>query len=119
VVHYHSWPSFRFVQWLLDWLLALGEFAFDWDAANSSKSLQKHGVTCEEAEQVFTCRRFIPLGTQYQPPVPEARYAVLGETGGGKLLFLVFALRGRSIRVISARPMNRKEKAFYASLREE
>src|SRR5208282_4286517 len=34
-------------------------------------------------------------------------------------LFRVFTLRAHSIRVISARPMNQKKRAFYASLREE
>ena len=111
--------KFRFTQWLWDWLLALDEFSFEWDTGNATKSYQKHGVTCEEAEEVFTQRRFIPLGEQCEPPSPEPRFGVLGETAAGRFLFLVFTLRQQNIRVISARPMNQREKRFYASLREE
>lgn len=111
--------KFRFALWLWDWLFALDAFSFEWDEGNATKSFQKHGVTCAEAEQVFTEGRFIPLGKQFEPYVQEPRFAVLGETSNRKLLFLVFTLRDHTIRVISARPMNEKEREFYASLRQE
>jgi uncharacterized DUF497 family protein len=111
--------KFKFVQWLLDWLLEVSSFSFVWDAGNQTKSAQKHSVTCEKAEQVFTECRFISLGEQVEPPCPEPRFAVLGQTASGRLLFLVFAIRGGKIRVISARPMNEKERTFYESLRQE
>ena len=111
--------KFRFAQWFWDWLFALQDFPFEWDAGNSTKSFQKHGVSCRESEEVFLERRFIPLGEQYQPQPPEPRYGVLGETHEGELLFVVFTLRNQRIRVISARPMNERERKFYGSLREE
>ena len=49
----------------------------------------------------------------------EPRFAALGETSERKLLFLAFTLRSENIRVISARPMNERERKFYASLRQE
>lgn len=110
---------FRFVQWLWDWLFSLRHYSFEWDAGNAGKSFEKHAVTCEEAEEVFTERQFVPLGVQYEPPSREPRYGVLGETSEGKLLFVAFTLRNRRVRVISARPMNQRERNFYASLREE
>ena len=109
--------KFRFAQWLWDWLLALHDFSFEWDKGNVIKSFQKHGVTCAEAEEVFTERRCVPLGEQYHPPCREPRFGVLGETSKGKLLFLAFTLRNERIRVISVRPMNERERKFYASLR--
>ena len=109
--------KFRFVPWLWEWLLALDEFSFDWDSGNVAKSFQKHGVTCAEAEEVFTEGRFIPLGEQYHPLCPEPRFGVPGKTYKGKLLFLAFTLRNEKIRVISVRPMNERERRFYASLR--
>jgi uncharacterized DUF497 family protein len=99
--------------------VGLPEFSFEWDRGNAAKSFEKHGATCAEAEEVFTEGRFIPIGEQYQPPAPEPRYGVLGETRRGKLLFLVFTLRVQRVRVISARPMNARGRKFYASLREE
>jgi uncharacterized protein len=109
--------KFGFARWLWDWLLALHEFSFEWDKGNVTKSFQKHGVTCAGAEEVFTERRFVPLGEQYHPPCAEPRFGVLGQTHKGKLLFLVFTLRNDRIRVISVRPMNEREKRLYASLR--
>jgi hypothetical protein len=111
--------KFKFAAWLRDWLFALETFCFEWDEGNATKSFQKHGVTCAEAEQVFTERRFVPLGEQFEPLVREPRFAVLGQASDGRLLFLAFTLRKHAIRVISARPMNEKEREFYASLRQE
>jgi uncharacterized DUF497 family protein len=111
--------KFRVAQWLWDWLSALRQFPFEWDAANSIKSLQKHGATCAEAEEAFTEGRFIPLGEQYEPSLAEPRYGLLGESARGKLLFAVFTLRDQRIRVVSARAMNEKERRFYVALRQE
>jgi uncharacterized DUF497 family protein len=108
--------KFRFVQWLWDWLFALDEFSFEWDRGNVIKSFQKHGVTCREAEEMFTgpVRCYSENSMSLEP-----RFAALGETSEGKLLFLAFTLRSENIRVISARPMNERERKFYASLRQE
>lgn len=45
----------------------------------------------------------------------EPRFFSLGQTDAGRLLFLVFTLRGTLIRVISARDMSRKERKVYGS----
>ena len=44
---------------------------------------------------------------------PEVRYAALGKTYGSRLLTVVFTVRSKRIRVISARPMSRREREFY------
>ena len=43
----------------------------------------------------------------------EIRFAALGKTYGSRLLTVVFTLRARKIRVISARPMSRSERKLY------
>jgi uncharacterized DUF497 family protein len=45
----------------------------------------------------------------------EERFYALGQTESGRLMFVVFTVRGRLIRVISARDMNRKERRVYRS----
>ena len=110
---------FKFVEWLFDWLLNLTVFTFEWDSGNQTKNIHKHTVTCKEAEEVFEGRRFVPLGQQIEPVTAEPRFGILGETCRGRLLFLAFTIRNEKIRVISARPMNGKEKSLYASLRQE
>ena len=42
---------------------------FDWDAGNQKKSLDKHAVTCDEAEQVFVNA---PLKVLFDPAHSEA-----------------------------------------------
>jgi uncharacterized DUF497 family protein len=49
----------------------------------------------------------------------ENRYYVLGQTGAGRRLFVVFTVRRKLIRVISARDMNRNETEAYERYEEE
>lgn len=112
--------KFEFIEWLVDWILEQGEFAFHWDIGNKTKSVQKHGITCEEAESVFQQIESIRvLGEQISPEVDEPRYGILGLTTTGKFIFLSFTMRGTGIRIISVREMNKKERTLYAELCEE
>ena len=84
---------------------------FEWDEGNSGKNEKKHGVTDREAEEIFFNK---PLVIGRSPRgEPEVRYAALGKTYGSRLLAVVFTIRSRKIRVISARPMSRREREFY------
>ena len=86
---------------------------FDWDDGNVRKSLTKHGVMQAEAEQVFAGEPL--LAEDFKHSQAETRYQALGKTVDGRFLHVTFTLRsdGRKIRVISARDMNRKERAVY------
>lgn len=87
---------------------------FDWDDGNRSKSAEKHSVSQAEAEQVFADSELL-LAEDVKHSEEEARYQALGETAEGRLLHVTFTLRHNQtrIRVISARSMNRKERASY------
>ena len=86
---------------------------FDWDAGNARKN-EKHKVAREEAEQVFVNKPLLllPDGRHSRS---EARFYALGKTNKARPLHVTFTLRGSDtrIRVISARPMNRKERSIY------
>ena len=43
----------------------------------------------------------------------DDRYLALGRTDMNRRLFLVFEIRGKLIRVISARDMTKKERSIY------
>lgn len=43
----------------------------------------------------------------------EDRYFAFGHTNGNRLLTIVFTIREKKIRIISAREMNKKERAVY------
>jgi uncharacterized DUF497 family protein len=87
---------------------------FDWDEGNAQKSVNKHDVLPVEAEQVFFNVPLLML-EDLGHSVGEARYYALGRTDSGRLLSISLTLRdeGKLIRVISARPMSRKERAVY------
>jgi uncharacterized protein len=81
---------------------------FDWGDGNARKSLDKHGVTQREAEEMFVNTPLV-IAEDVKHGQAEGRYQALGQ------LHVTFTLRdeGTRIRVISARHMNRKERALY------
>jgi len=85
---------------------------FEWDRGNADKNWQKHRVTRAEAEQVFFNRPILILPDERHSKT-EPRYALLGQTNDGRLLTEVFTMKGKLIRVISARDMHRRERRFY------
>ena len=85
---------------------------FDWDSGNARKN-DKHGVTAAEAEQVFFNVPLLLLDDAHSQHEP--RVHALGKTDAGRALHISFTLRheAKSIRVISARDMHRRERAIY------
>jgi uncharacterized protein len=87
---------------------------FQWDDGNARKSEENHGVSQDEAEQVFA-NEPLTIAPDARHSQRETRYYALGHTNEGRCLFVSFTLRdaGLTLRVISARAMNRKERAIY------
>jgi hypothetical protein len=95
-------------------MLDFSQFGFDWNDGNSSKSLDKHGVSQQEAEQVFVDPRVLVLVDEKHSG-EEKRFHAYGTTPLGRRLQVSFTLRQNEtlIRVISSRNMSRKERARY------
>lgn len=85
---------------------------FDWDQGNAKKSLMKHGITAQEAEEIFFNQPLLVAETR-KHQAAEQRFFALGKTHRGKRLFVVFTVRHSKIRPISCRPMSRKERSVY------
>ena len=87
---------------------------FEWDAGNAYKSTEKHAVSQGEAEEIFFNQPLLIAGDE-KHSLEEMRYLALGVTAIGRLLSVIFTLRKKAtlIRVVSARPMSKKERAFY------
>lgn len=87
--------------------------SFEWDKGNSQKNWQKHGVTQKEAEEIF----LDPHKQDYPDPrhsKNELRKIIVGKTFEGRELFVVYTIRDKTIRIISARDLNkRKERDLY------
>lgn len=85
---------------------------FEWDAGNAQKNWERHQVRQGECEQVFFNEPLI-VSDDLKHSQEEKRWFLLGMSDAGRLLFLVFTIRGNLIRVISARDMNKKERKIY------
>lgn len=85
---------------------------FGWDSGNERKG-EKHGVTQQEAEQVFLHQPLLLEDTKHSGSEP--RFHALGKSFDGRLLHVSFTVRGAGIRirVISVRPMHWKERVVY------
>ena len=86
---------------------------FDWDEGNVAKNWRAHRVMATEVEQVFFNKPLIIAEDEKHSSEKERRYFALGRTDGERLLFVVFTLRKRLIRIISARDMSKKGRRLY------
>ena len=84
---------------------------FEWDKANSEKP-KKHGLTPEEVEEAFFDDHKVVFG-DWKHSTAEQRITLLGKTKKGRLLNITYTIRKNKIRVITARPINKREVSLY------
>lgn len=86
--------------------------SFEWDKGTLDKNWEKHGVTNQEAEEVFFLEpRFLFEDAGHS--LSERRHLLWGVTARGRKLSVIFAVRNNRVRIISARDMSRKERNAY------
>ena len=89
---------------------------FEWNEEKSMHNLQKHGVSFEEAKEVFEDPFHISK-LDHRFDYFEERWITLGSTKKDKILVVAnifFDDNGEEIiRIISARKANQKERIFY------
>lgn len=86
---------------------------FEWDEGNKDKNWLKHQVRQSEAEEVFFNVHKKVARDVLHSTTTENRFILLGNTKGGRLLFVAFTICGGDIRVISARDAHKKERPLY------
>ena len=86
---------------------------FEWDDGNRDKNWHRHRVSQGKAEQVFFHEPLVARDAAHSEDEP--RYHALGTTAAGRMLVVVFTVRRRLIRVISARDMSDWERRVYRS----
>ena len=80
---------------------------FEWDEGNAFHLELGHGITLDEAEEVFANR---PVFRRTK----KKHYAAFGPTSAGRYLTVVFELKYKGIaRVITGWDMKRSEIQFY------
>ncbi len=83
---------------------------FEWDSNKANNNIIKHGITFEEAAEVF----FDPFyQTGDANSKNEKREFILGYSLNYRLLLVVFIERNQRNRIISARPATRYEQKLY------
>jgi uncharacterized DUF497 family protein len=85
---------------------------FEWNPLKAATNLKKHGVSFEEAKTVFDN----PLAVIFDDEahsIDESREIIIGHSQRNRLLLVVFTERSYSIRIISTRLANRKEREDY------
>ncbi|MFM8982608.1 MAG: BrnT family toxin [Spartobacteria bacterium] len=95
---------------VVDWSQIVG---FEWDSGNALKNVDKHGISCEEAESVFAQQEILVLKDESHSQAEE-RWHGFGRSNQDRLLSVTFTVRKNLLRVISARPMNKRERKHYA-----
>jgi uncharacterized DUF497 family protein len=88
---------------------AVEEQGFDWDEANV-EHLARHEVSPVEAEEAILDAAAILLEIQTED---EERFKSVGRTRGGRILAVVFTLRGDLIRAITAFDAPVREQEVY------
>lgn len=85
---------------------------FEWDEAKAQANRVKHGVSFDEATEIFA--------DVHASCVPdpdhscgEARYLLFGLSAARRYIVVSFAERSDAIRIISARYMTRPERNAY------
>ena len=85
---------------------------FEWSLEKAAGNERKHGVSFEEAA---TCFGDLNSRTVHDPDhsADEDRYVLLGMSMKSQILVVAHTERGDKIRIISARPADRRETATY------
>ncbi|MFH1262912.1 MAG: BrnT family toxin [Pseudomonadota bacterium] len=92
---------------------------FEWDSAKAATNRKKHGVTFEEAATVFFDVHGFDLPDVKHSSRSERRAIRIGMSISTRILMSVYTERighhgEETIRIISARRANAKERGFYS-----
>ena len=91
---------------------------FEWDDGNSEKRWARHSVRPSECEELFGEQPLL-LADDLSHSRREPRFLALGKKRAGRRLLVVFTVRLRRLRVISARDMSRKERSAHEAARDK
>jgi len=82
---------------------------FEWDDAKAAANLAKHGVSFVDAMLVFADPQAV-LRVDERRNYGETRMNLIGRAANRDVLLIVCHVRRERIRIISARPANRRER---------
>ncbi len=83
---------------------------FDWDDNKNKSNIEKHRISFEKAKDVFYDEGKIVYESEQESG--ELRFIILGEIID-ILYSVIYTIRNTTIRIISARRANEKERNIY------
>jgi len=84
----------------------------EYDPAKAASNVKKHGVSFEEAATALLDSMALAMEDPYAEG--ERRWVLIGMSDRARLLTVVYALRDKRIRLISARSSTKRETRTYA-----
>jgi uncharacterized DUF497 family protein len=86
---------------------------FAWDRSKAADNLKKHRVAFDEAVTAF----YDPLSATFPDPASqgEERLVTIGHSSLGRLLVVIHAEQGETIRIVSARLATSQERKRHES----
>ena len=95
----------------------MSHLTFDWDPRKDAANRKKHDVSFYEAKTAFTDEFGRLIADPYHSD-DEDRFILLGESIHSRLLVVCHCVRdGETIRIISARKADRRERKTYEGYR--
>jgi len=86
------------------------EMVYQWNREKATANLSKHGVDFADAVSVFSDDLALTIPDER---FDEERFVTIGLDGFGRVLVVVYTLRGEAIRIISARKATKQERRQY------
>lgn len=87
-------------------------FIFEWDENKAETNRQKHGVSFDEAQTVFT-DSLSAMMPDAEHSDTEERFLIIGTSGKNRVIVVSYTERGDKIRLISARKATQNERKQY------
>ena len=88
----------------------MSDALFDWDEANI-RHIGLHGITPDEVERCVLDEKAVLV--EIQSERDEERVRLIGMSSAGRILAVVFAMRGTAIRPVTAYPATRGDQLEY------
>jgi uncharacterized protein len=84
--------------------------AYQWNTDKAEANLRKHDIDFADAVAVFSDDLAITISDER---FDEERFVTIGIDAFGRILVVVYTMRGDEIRIISARKATRQERQQY------
>lgn len=84
---------------------------FEWDENKNSSNKEKHGIDFNDAKNVFKDENR-KITSDIRKNYGENRWKIIGKIYG-TIISVIYTMRNKAVRIISARKSSRKEREEY------